>query len=301
MSTPEKRRAILFADVCDSTSIYETAGDAAALAQISRLLAVLAKQVQTAGGVVVKTVGDGMICDFGEADAAFRAACEMQQAAYELGTGDSAPLRIKVGYNYGPVVVAANDVFGDTVNVCARLMSLANPSQVLTTRQTVDALSPGLRSRCRDLYETQIRGRGASVMVCEVVWRSDADLTAVDVAQSDLVTAGEWVLKLSYGGESFVVEPSGSLRIGRDASNDVVVPSEHASRLHARVFGRDSQFIIADQSSNGTYLMVDGGERELRLRREQAVLGERGWIGLGRSAATHGEHVLRYRLERRSS
>ena len=69
----------------------------------------------------------------------------------------------------------------------------------------------------------------------------------------------------------------------------------------ARVFGRASQFIIADQSSNGTYLMVDGGERELRLRREQAVLGERGWIGLGRTAANHGEHVLRYRLERRSS
>jgi predicted component of type VI protein secretion system len=78
----------------------------------------------------------------------------------------------------------------------------------------------------------------------------------------------------------------------------VVVPSEHASRQHARIFARDSQFLIADQSSNGTFLMVDGSTRELRLRREQALLGERGWIGLGKTAANHGEHVLRYRLER---
>lgn len=261
----------------------------------------LDKQVQGAGGVVVKTVGDGVICRFDEPDAAFRAACEMQQAAVELGGGEPAPLRIKVGYNYGPVVLTENDVFGDTVNVCSRLMSLANPSQVLTTRQTVDALSPGLRSRCRDLYETQIRGRGVPVTVCEVVWRSDADLTKVDLSQSELAAAstGEWVLKVSYAGESYTVDAAGSLRVGRDPSSDIVVPSEHASRQHARIYGRDAQFLIADQSANGTFLMVDGSARELRLRREQALLGERGWIGLGKTAASHGDHVLRYRLERR--
>ena len=295
----EVRRAILFADVCESTAIYETAGDAAALAQINRLFTVLEKQVQAAGGRVVKTVGDGIICQFEDPERAFRAACEMQQAALELGSGAGKPLRIKIGYNYGPVLATESDVFGDTVNVCARLMALANPAQVLTTQQTVEALSPGLRGRCRELYETQIRGRGAPVMVCDVMWRSDADFTKVDLAQSEVAPTGEWVLKLSYGGESFVVERSAVLRIGRDASNDVVVPSEHASRLHARVYGRDDHFVIADQSSNGTFLMSDGSTREVRLRHEQAVLGERGWIGLGKTAVTHGDHVLRYRLERR--
>jgi len=300
MSEAGERRAILFADVCDSTAIYETAGDAAALAQINRLFAVLERQVQADGGVVVKTVGDGLICQFEQPDAAFRVACEMQQATVDLGAGARKPLRIKVGYNYGPVVLADGDVFGDTVNVCARLMSLANPAQVLTTRLTVEALSPGLRTRCRDLYETQIRGRGAPVMVCEVVWRPDADMTKVDLAEPELAGAADWVLKLAYGGESYLVEPGGSLRIGRDAANDLVVPSEHASRLHARVYARDAHFVLADQSSNGTFLMVDGSDRELRLRREQAVLGERGWIGLGKTAAHHGDHVLRYHLERRA-
>lgn len=275
-------------------------GDTLALAHISRLFAVLTRQVQAAGGVVVKTLGDGMICEFEQPDAALRAACEMQQATLELGTGEAEPLRIKIGYNYGPVVVTENDVFGDTVNVCARLTTLASPSQVLTTRQTVDALSPQLRRRCRNLYETQIRGRGAPVTVCEVLWRPDADLTKVDLTEEEIVAASDWVLTLSYAGESHVVEPGGSLRIGRDASNDVVVPSAHASRRHARVFGRDAQFLIADESSNGTFLMADGSTREVRLRHEQAVLGERGGIGLGKTASTPGDHVLRYRLERRA-
>ena len=256
--------------------------------------------MQTAGGEVVKTVGDGLISQFEQPDAAFRTACEMQQATLDLGAGARKPLRIKVACNYGPVVLSGNDVFGDTVNVCARLTALANPAQVLTTRQTVEALSPGLRNRCRELYETQIRGRGAPVMVCEVLWRSDADMTKVDLTQAQLAGEGEWILKLSYASQSFVVEPAGSLRIGRDAQNDIVVPSEHASRLHARVYGRDAHFVIADQSSNGTFLMVDGSAREVRLRREQAVLGERGWIGLGKTAANHGDHVLRYRVERRA-
>jgi adenylate cyclase len=300
ISEPGERRAILFADVCDSTAMYESAGDAQALAHINRLFMVLDKQIAANGGVVVKTLGDGMVCQFQDPEAAFRAACHMQEAAADLGAGDHPLLKIKIGYTYGPVVIEGNDVFGDTVNVCARLVSLANPSQVLTTRQTVDALSPEVRGRCRELYETQVRGRAVPVTVCEVMWRSEADLTKVDLTQPQLAGSSEWVLKLTYAGDSFVVEPAGSLRIGREASNDLVVPSEHASRLHARVFTRDGQFIIADQSSNGTFLMVDGSTRELRLRREQAVLGERGWIGLGKTAANHGDHVLRYRLERRS-
>jgi adenylate cyclase len=280
--------------------MYESVGDAQALAHINRLFMVLDKQISANGGVVVKTLGDGMVCQFQDPEAAFRAACHMQEAAADLGAGDHPLLKIKIGYTYGPVVIEGNDVFGDTVNVCARLVSLANPSQVLTTRQTVDALSPEVRGRCRELYETQVRGRAVPVTVCEVMWRSEADLTKVDLTAPQLAGGSEWILKLTYAGDSFIVEPAGSLRIGREASNDLVVPSEHASRLHARVFTRDGQFIIADQSSNGTFLMVDGSTRELRLRREQAVLGERGWIGLGKTAANHGDHVLRYRLERRS-
>jgi adenylate cyclase len=300
--TISDQRAILFADVCESTTIYEAIGDVKALGLINSLFKALDKQVNVNGGVTVKTLGDGMVCQFREADAAFTAACGMQEAAARVGASGKQGLKIKVGYTYGPVLIKDRDVFGDTVNVCARLVSLANPTQVLTTRQTVGSLSPELQQRCRELYTTKVRGRVGEVMVCEVLWRADPDKTRVVEMSEGASPKAAWtyVLKLTHSGEICVADESAVVRIGRDATNEVVVATENASRLHARVFSRDGQFMIADQSTNGTFLMVDGTTREVRLRRSEAVLGERGWIGIGKSAASHGDHVLRYRLERSS-
>jgi pSer/pThr/pTyr-binding forkhead associated (FHA) protein len=106
------------------------------------------------------------------------------------------------------------------------------------------------------------------------------------------------VLKISYGGESFTVGPAQEIFLGRDKGNDIIIESTRASRVHARISGRDGHFVISDQSSNGTFLLIDGNSREMLLRREEAVMGERGWVGFGKSAEGHGTHVLRYRLER---
>ena len=293
------RRAVLFADVCDSTAIYESLGDTKALALINRLLRRLDEKVAEYSGAVVKRLGDGMVCQFSAADAALRAACEMQTAAFNLALGNTPKLAIKVVFTYGPVIMEDADVFGDTVNVAARLVAVANPEQVLTTQQTVDSLAPDLQARCRPLYPMKIRGKADAVMVCDVVWRDDDDLTETVLRDGDV--AGQWNLKLAYGGSMFMVEPAGSLRLGRDKGNDVVIASTRASRVHARIFGRHGNFVIADQSSNGTFVLIDGNSREVVLRREEAVLGERGWIGLGKSAASHGDHVLRFRLERQKT
>ena len=301
MKEETTRRAVLFADVCNSTGIYESIGDKQALALINRLFGRLEKKVKANGGTVVKTLGDGMVCQFEGADGAFRAACEMQKAAVgmTMPVGQDR-LEIKIAWNYGPVVIERTDVFGDTVNVCARLANLANAGQVFTTRQTVEALSPGLRTRARELPPAKLRGRAEKVAVFEVMWRDDPDVTAVDLreAMQTRGAGGQWVLKLTYGGETVNVGGASNVRLGRDKANEVVVASSHASREHAREFGREGTFFIADQSSNGTFLLIDGNSRELRLRREEAMMGERGWIGLGKSAATHGPHMVRYRLER---
>lgn len=293
------RRAVLFADVCDSTAIYESLGDTKALALINRLLGHLDKKVTEYSGAVVKRLGDGMVCQFSAPDAALRAACAMQTAAFNLALGNTPKLAIKVVFTYGPVIMEDADVFGDTVNVAARLVAVANPEQVLTTQQTVDSLAPDLQARCRPLYPMKIRGKSDAVMVCDVVWRGDDDLTETLMRVGDV--ASQWNLKLAYGGSMFTVEPAGSVRLGRDKGNDVVIASTRASRMHARIFGRHGNFVIADQSSNGTFVLIDGNSREVVLRREEAVLGERGWIGLGKSAASHGDHVLRFRLERQKT
>jgi adenylate cyclase len=295
-----ERIAVMFADVCDSTTIYESLGDARALDAINRLFVLLKEKVAAHGGSIVKSLGDGLVCQFGDAEGAFNAACEMQEAASTADAGDGPKLSIKVAFNWGAVVTEGGDVFGDTVNVCARLAGLAGADQVLTTQETVAALSELARGRSRELYPVKVRGRVEEVSVCEVLWREDPDVTeAFSRSQLNAAIAKDWVLKIAYGGEIVVLDLAGSVRLGRDKGNDVVVASAKASRIHARIYGRGGNFVIADQSSNGTYVAIDGSTRELTLRREEAVLGERGFIGLGGPAAGSGDHVLRYQLERR--
>ena len=295
------QRAVLFADVCDSTALYETLGDAQALALINTLFEKLGAITAAHEGIVIKTLGDAVVCQFRDADKAFRAACDMQTSAASLSPRSQAKFAIKISFNYGPVVVKDDDLFGDTVNVCSRLNTLGGPEQVLTTQQTFDALTPGLRVRCRQLYPLKVKGKAEQIMVYDVLWRLDPDITERDLPARPLAARMVAVLKISYGGESFTVGPAQEVLLGRDKGNDIIIESTRASRVHARIFGRDGNFVIADQSSNGTFLLIDGNSREMLLRREEAVMGERGWVGVGKSAEGHGTHVLRYRLERRGA
>src|SRR6185295_12812453 len=247
------QRAVLFADVCDSTALYESLGDAAALALVNTLFEKLGAITASHEGIVIKTLGDAVVCQFRAADKAFRAACDMQTAAASLSPRSQAKFAIKVAFNYGPVVLKDDDLFGDTVNVCSRLNALGSPEQVLTTQHTVEALTPGLRVRCRQLYPLRVKGKTEQVMAYDVLWRLDPDVTERDLPARPAARNAVAVLKISYGGESYTVGPAQEVLVGRDKSNDVIIDSTRASRVHARIFGRDGNFVIADQSSNGTY------------------------------------------------
>jgi adenylate cyclase len=281
------QRAVLFADVTDSTRIYESLGDTRALALIAQLLGLLEAAAAGHGGSVVKKLGDALVCVFPTPDEACQAACDMQLAALGVPAArGSDRLSIRVGFTYGPVVLSGGDVFGDMVNVCSRLVTLANPEQILTTQQTVEALSPPLREQCRQLFPIRVRGRHEEIIACSVRYRSDPDATETNIARATLTRVR-------------VVRSAGAgLRIGREKDNDLVVESHFASRQHARIYPREGHFVLQDLSSNGTYLLQDGTTAEILLRREEAVLGERGWIGLGNSATRHGDHAMRFRIER---
>ena len=111
-------------------------------------------------------------------------------------------------------------------------------------------------------------------------------------------------LKLIYRANIFVVDRAhASIQMGRGDSNDIVVVSLFASRVHARVEARDDRFVLIDLSSNGTFVLPDAESEEAqqpaetRLRQEEVVLSGRGWLGMGRSAAKHGDHSVRFMLQ----
>jgi adenylate cyclase len=288
--------AVLFADVSGSTSLYEKLGDSQALRLVNECIAGMRLAIAKHRGNVVKTVGDEVIATFLSADQALQSASDMQAALSGARPGEGHGLSIRIGLSFGPVLVDQADIFGDTVNLCSRVAGMANPGQILTTRQTVEALSPFLRSTCRKLYSTNVKGKAEKVAVFEVIWKQDQGITVVGGGPSTLEPLKLVALKLSYKDVDWVVDENrDALSVGRDPANDVTVATDKASRHHARIFHRGGKYVIADQSANGTYVLAEH-RGEILLRREEYILTGTGRIGLGQSAIHGGEHVVDYEI-----
>jgi class 3 adenylate cyclase/pimeloyl-ACP methyl ester carboxylesterase len=88
--------------------------------------------IETSGGHIVKTTGDGMLVDFSSAQSAVRCALEIQAGMQERESGrpDKERIQYRVGINVGDVVFDDGDVFGDGVNVASRLEGLAEPGGI---------------------------------------------------------------------------------------------------------------------------------------------------------------------------
>ena len=145
----QRQAAILFADIAGSTKLYETLGDAEALATIARALEVIRQICEEHGGRIVKTIGDEAMAIFPNAANAAYSAISMQTQVSAMKTSRGASLSIHAGFHYGPVIDDGKDVFGDSVNLAARLTSLAKSGQTLLAHDTLNVLSPSLRSRTR--------------------------------------------------------------------------------------------------------------------------------------------------------
>jgi class 3 adenylate cyclase len=278
MTNEASNLAVLFADVAGSTRLYETVGDAEALETVGRCLTLVRVACEGYGGRVVKTIGDEVMAVFPSADQATEAAAEMQARIGELPPVGSVRLAIRVGFHFGPALEVEGDVFGDSVNVAARMAALAKGEQVILTAQTAAALAPLLRSRVREIDSLTVKGKHDDIGICELIWReSDDDLTAL--ATRPVRPAAR--IRLRHGSREIVLGDSNpTVRLGRDPQNEVVIADRMASRMHARIERRRDKFVLVDQSSNGTYVTIEG-EPEIHLRREEMILRGRGHVSFG--------------------
>jgi len=281
--------AVLFAQISGSAMLYESLGNRRVADAVNGSLDLLKAATVKYRGTVIKTVGDDLIARFDSADFALQAASAMQVSM----RGQPDGLGLKVGFTVGPVIQDQQDVFGDTVNLAARLASMANPRQILTTRQAVDGLSPFLRSTCRSLYTTTVKGKTEKISVYESLWHKDKGTTVVPSEEEPHQPA---TLKLSCRGRTWSMdEGRDALAAGRDPVSDIVVAGDKVSRHHARIFLRQGKFVIADQSANGTYVRVQQ-RAEVLLHREEFILLGSGSIGLGQSVTDCGEDAISFEI-----
>ena len=271
---------MLFADLIGAQELYATAGDGPAQEAIARGLEKLRQAATDCGAQVLKRIGSRLMVLAASADAAASAAVAMHEAARGFpATAGSASLGLGVGFHFGPVIRDQNDdVFGDTVNLAARLVEQAARGQILFAAETANELGATYRRFMRSLYALPLKGRAEDVSLCELVWRSDEPQTFLPFAAPK---PREARLTLRFHGEVVELRDGAeSLTIGRGSDCGLVVNHEQASRHHCTIRQRGDHFVLADRSSNGTYVTLEG-EGETRLERDELILRKRGWIAIG--------------------
>src|ERR1051326_9097801 len=120
--------AVMFADLAGSTALYDKLGDASAKAAVQAAMDRMGVITRSNGGTVVKTIGDEVLAWYPTADQAAAAAVAMQ---LDPSLRLAGAVGLRIGFHLGEVIADSNDIFGDVVNVAARLTGSARTGQIL--------------------------------------------------------------------------------------------------------------------------------------------------------------------------
>jgi|SRR5215831_807233 len=118
-------------------------------------------------GRIVKNTGDGFLAEFASVVDAVRCATEIQRGMAERNAGTQAEKRIefRIGINLGDVIAEEHDIFGDGVNVAARLEALAEPGRICVSRVVRDQVRDRLNCTFEDMGEQSVKNIARPVRV----------------------------------------------------------------------------------------------------------------------------------------
>jgi hypothetical protein len=286
MPQSTEKLAVLFADISGSTALYESRGDEVARRLIAQCIATMLREVQAHNGTLIKTIGDEIMCTFAGAEDALLAACAMQNAVEKGRFEGNCPMHIRIGFHYGDVIREDGDVFGDTVNVAARVAAITRASQIMTTQAVVDVLTPASREKTRQIMRAEFKGKQEQFDISLVVWEMDDMMsTRIGTPAFRKVPDNFDELLLRYRDQELRVNKERrSVVLGRGDACDLVVMNNFASRQHLRIELRFGKFVAIDQSTNGTYFRFDDGH-VTRAARDEITLYGKGSVSLGQTYA----------------
>jgi adenylate cyclase len=273
--------AVLFADVAGSTALYEVLGDERAFALIENCLSTMSACTADAHGRVIKTIGDAVMSVFNSADAAADAAADMQLRVDALGPTVGVRLGLRIGFHFGPVVARDADVFGDTVNLASRLCELASKGQIIIDLDTSRHLSQAHAPSLRRLFTIPVKGKEQEVEIIELLWQAATSEKTAIFASPAKADAGRALLELHLEGARVEMGPQRrKVTFGRDHEVDFTIGNPMVSRAHATIERRRERFVLADHSSNGTFVTFEG-KPEMHVHHEELTLVGHGWIAFG--------------------
>lgn len=273
---------ILFADIAGSTKLFESMGDVGARSITSTILTALTEITVRHGGRLIKTIGDELMCTFPGPMAGLMAAMDMQRRVHGDVVWQRDFLAVRIGLHHGEALLEEGDVYGDAVNTAARMTQLAKREQIVTTLTTVRGLTNQSLLKTRHLGDVRVAGKLNPVEIVDVIWQEDnSNVTMVARAIRLEDAAAGQKLSLRYRGQLIELSSlSPPFGLGRDPASSLVIDNEWVSRNHASIEFRRGYFVLADRSTNGTYVRL-GEDDEIRLHRDEIQLRKGGSISLG--------------------
>jgi TolB-like protein/class 3 adenylate cyclase len=151
--------AILAADVAGYSRLMHHAEEATHAKLSALLIEVVHPAIAEHGGRIVKNTGDGFLAEFPSAVEAVRAAAQFQTRIKELAVGEAEETRItfRVGINIGDVIVEPHDIFGDGVNIAARLEGIAEPGGICVSSSAYDHIRGKVDIQFVDLGDQNLK------------------------------------------------------------------------------------------------------------------------------------------------
>lgn len=299
MPPTTRQLTILFADIAGSTRLYDTYGDFKARELISSCLSQLKELTRENDGTVIKTIGDEIMCTFHTPDQAAETARQMHEEISFNPTMAQANIHMRIGFHHGDVISEPGDVFGDAVNVAARMVELAKGDQIITNKETLSQMKVALRRRARVVDRTRVRGKDDILEIHELIWGKPEQMTMSSSFTEELMaslTTEKDFLQIRYLQHRILVDHERPiLTMGRGVANHLIVDDPLVSRMHARIELQRHRFMLIDESTNGTFLKIENQETFF-LRRDSVQLSGEGLIGLGQKVREDAPLAIRFKF-----
>ncbi|UTA49160.1 adenylate/guanylate cyclase domain-containing protein [Simiduia sp. 21SJ11W-1] len=282
MPNSSRQCAVMFADVCGSSSLYKELGNHAAEFKIRQLLQSATAIIAKHQGVLIKTIGDEVMACFSKPGNGLQAATDIQRLTLE------GSLQLRIGLCYGEVIEADNDLFGETVNDAAFVAKVARAEEIILSARMFAALPAPQQALCSEFDRVALKGGAERSVIYRAQWqpaRTEHQATQVMSLIHTTQQVQRQAMEVFGPNIKAVIAPEHTpFYFGRAASNTQVVDTPLASREHCHLLYRRGKFVLVDHSTNGTYVTPEG-QREIYLRREELPLEGCGLICLGSPAA----------------
>ena len=291
----QRQVAVMFTDIKGSTQFFETYGDIEGRALIEKHNKILFPLIEKYQGKIIKTIGDAIMAMFEDPEKSVLCAIEMQKALAEYNHSQDErhkEIHIRIGLNWGLGVVEENDVFGDVVNVSARVESQCEPDQILISESLYQTVRKSEDILCRFFGEVEVKGKSEPLKLYRVIWSEEQLISEEEFKKAGVrrararekellilelnITREREQLKVSVGehkkGEERTVQQYQTVKISEEAITQLC--SQIRSLLNqANRRGRLSKEILKQLQQAGQSLYDQLLSREAKEKLEQSQAG----------------------------